>query len=173
MKNRGFEIVRNDKRQHKYPTPTIQADHKIDINGLKWYVPEIILPKRSDQRSAGYDFHTPNGVTLFPQQKTIIWTDVKAYMHQDEVLEIYIRSSLAIKNGIMLSNNVGIIDSSYYSNEGNDGNIGIAVVNTTGITVTLEAGDRIAQGVFKKYLITDDDATILTERKGGFGSSGK
>ena len=106
-------------------------------------------------------------------QKTIIWTDVKAYMQDDEMLNLYIRSSLGIKNGLMLCTSVSVIDSSYYNNEGNDGNISIAVVNTTGVTVELKAGERIAQGVFTKYLKADVDEVLASERIGGSGSSGK
>ena len=36
----------------------------------------------------------------------------------------------------------------------------------------INAGDRIAQGIFIPYLITDDDDTTDV-RKGGFGSTGK
>lgn len=165
-KQRGFEIVRDTsrtafdvltdekKKQHKFPT-------------------EIKLPTRADKGSAGYDFYIPKDIMLLPMQKTIVFTDVKAYMQSDEVLEIYIRSSLAIKHGLMLSNNVGIIDSSYYSNEGNDGNIGIALVNTTGRAVELKAGDRFAQGIFRHFLVADEDEVLASERKGGVGSSGK
>ena len=77
-------------------------------------------------------------------------------MQPDEVLEIYIRSSLGIKKGLMIPNNVGIIDSSYYNNPDNDGNIGIALVNTSGKEVTINAGERVAQGIFKKYLVADN-----------------
>lgn len=173
MKNRGFEVVRNEARHHKQTIPSIHADQRIDIGEERYYVPEVILPVRSDARSAGYDFVAPDAVTLNPMQKVIVWTDVKAYMQEDELLEIYIRSSLAVKNGIMLSNNVGIVDSSYYSNDGNDGNIGIAIVNTTGVTVTIQRGERFAQGIFKKYLKADVDEVIADHRTGGFGSSGK
>ena len=43
----------------------------------------------------------------------------------------------------MLTNNNKV--DSYYNNPDNDGNIGIALVNTSGIAVKLDAGDRIAQ----------------------------
>lgn len=167
IRNRGFEIVQDKnrtafdvftdekKKQHKFPT-------------------KITLPTRADTRSAGYDFYIPKDLTLLPMQKTIIFTDVKAYMQQDEVLEIYIRSSLAIKQGVMLSNNVGIVDASYYNNENNDGNIAIPLVNTTGRAVELKAGDRIAQGIFKKFLVADEEEEVLTSKRiGGLGSSGE
>ena len=38
--------------------------------------------------------------------------------------------------------------------------------------ISLKKGDRIAQGIFLEYGITEDDET-LTERKGGIGSTGK
>ena len=93
-------------------------------------------------------------------------------MNPDEVLMLYVRSSIGIKKGIVLSNGTGIIDCSYFSNPGNDGNIGLALFNTSDKEVVLEAGERIAQGIFMKYLITDDDDVLNAQRVGGFGSSG-
>lgn len=169
--SRGFEVVANEHRKHKVEEPTKYMDTKVEVDGKKFYVPEIKLPTRADKRSAGYDFYCPIDVEILPAHKQLIFTDVKAYMQDDEVLELYIRSSLAIKKGLMLTNNVGIVDASYYNNEGNDGNIGIALVNTSGTSVKLKAGERIAQGMFKKYLIADEDNTQHEERIGGIGSS--
>ena len=78
-------------------------------------------------------------------------------MLADEVLEVYIRSSLGVKHLLALANGTGIIDSSYYGNPGNDGNIGICLVNWGSEPVVIEKGERIAQGIFKKYLVADDD----------------
>jgi dUTP pyrophosphatase len=171
-KARGFEIVRDDARVHKFDKPTTTSFTPVEVNGKRFFIPDVQLPTRADPRSAGYDIYLVSDVQLLPGHKQLIFTDVKAYMQEDEVLEIYIRSSLAIKQGLMLSNNVGIVDSSYYGNEGNDGNIGISIVNTGGTSVTLKAGERIAQGIFKSYLKTDNDSAS-GERTGGFGSSGK
>lgn len=165
-KQRGFEVV-DDKHRTAFEIFTDEKKRKHQ------FPLEIKLPTRADGGSAGYDFYLPKDLKLLPMQKTLVFTDVKAYMQPDELLEIYIRSSLAIKKGLMLSNNVGIVDSSYYNNEGNDGNIGIALVNTTGITVELKAGERIAQGIFKKFLVIDEDVVESDKRVGGIGSSGK
>ena len=62
---------------------------------------------------------------------------------------------------------------SYYSNPGNDGNIGLPLFNTSDKEVRLEAGERIVQGIFMQYLVADDDAVLSLKREGGFGSSGK
>lgn len=165
-KQRGFEVVRDSART--------AFDIFTDERGKKHQFPKKInLPTRADPRSAGYDFYVPKDFELLPAQKTILFTDVKAFMQPDEVLKLYIRSSLASKQGLMLSNNVGIIDSSYYNNEDNDGNIGIALVNTSGKVVRLKEGERVVQGIFEKFLTADDDTVEGEERTGGFGSSGK
>lgn len=131
-----------------------------------------VIPVRGDSRSAGHDIATPITVTIPPRGKVLIWSNIKTYMQDDEVLELYVRSSIGIKKGIVLSNTVGIIDSSYYSNPDNDGNLGLALYNTSDKEVTLDAGERVCQGIFKKYLVADNDITLNTERSGGIGSTG-
>lgn len=164
-KVRGFEEVIDSKKQY---------GKVVDVFGEKKVTyPPVQLPVRADSRSAGYDFFSPIDVTILPKEKVILWTNVKAYMQEDEVLEVYPRSSMGIKKGLMLANTVGIIDSSYYENPDNDGNIGLALLNTSGTAIEIKRGERIAQGIFKKYLIADNDSTIAEERKGGFGSSGR
>ena len=72
----------------------------------------------------------------------------------------------------MLVNTTGIIDSDYYENPDNDGNIGFAFYNMSDVDVLIKAGERVLQGIFEKYLVTeDDDANEV--RTGGTGSTGK
>lgn len=165
-KLRGFEVV-DTKFRTAFHTLT-------DEKGKKYEIPvDIKLPVRSDVRSAGYDFFLPKDIIVLPGHKTLIFSDVKAYMQPDEILQIHIRSSLGIKQGLILSNITGIIDSSYYSNPDNDGNIGLALLNTSGTAIKLREGERVAQGIFIKYLTADNDQPTSEERKGGIGSSGK
>lgn len=131
-----------------------------------------IIPKRSDCRSAGYDLYTPKDVIVYPKKAVKVITNIKAKMEDDEVLMIYVRSSIGIKKNLMLANGTGIIDSSFYNNPENEGNIAIVLYNYGDTMQVIKQGDRIAQGVFVKYLITDDDQPINQERVGGIGSSG-
>ena len=130
----------------------------------------IVLPKRQTEKAAGYDFYLPYDIFLNVGESIIIPTGIKASMEDDEVLEIYIRSSMGIKKGLCLMNQVGIIDSDYYNNPDNEGHIMIAVKNCGNQDINLKCGERIAQGIFKKYLITDDDVPVST-RTGGIGST--
>ena len=119
------------------------------------------------------DNRIPTRVVIRPNTKVVVPTDIKAFMQDDEVLELHVRSSIGIKRGIVLSNITGIIDSSYYSNVDNDGNICLALWNTSDVDVVLEAGERVCQGIFKKYLIAGDDNYLSEERVGGIGSTGR
>ena len=144
---RGFEVVDSSKKKHDIYTK---------------------LPIRADDGSAGYDFYSPTSVEISPGGKTTIWTDIKSYMNKDEVLKIYPRSSMGIKFGVQLANTTGIIDSSYYGNPDNDGNIGICIMNNSTESYSVSTGDRIGQGIFQKYLIADNDDTLNKERVSGF-----
>ena len=95
-------------------------------------------------------------------------------MQPDEVLSIHIRSSLAVKRSLVLMNSVGIVDADYYNNEDNEGHIFIALWNRGHEDVVIEQGERIAQGIFQKYLTADgDEAGHGDVRRGGFGSTGR
>lgn len=130
---------------------------------------EVKLPTRASEHSAGYDFYSPVDITIQPNESVLIWTDVKAHMYYDNVLLIFVRSSMG-KHPVVIANGTGIIDSDYYGNESTDGNIGFRLLNLGDKPYEIKTGDRIGQGVFVKYgTIKDDKAS--GERTGGFGSS--
>lgn len=147
-KIRGFETVRDNAR--KFP----------DV--------EIKLPTRGTSKAAAYDFYSNNTYIIEPNHIAKIWTDVKAYMRDNEVLLLDVRSSMGGK--FMLANTIGVIDSDYYSNKDNDGNIGIYLKNISDKTLIIEEGERIAQGMFFTYLVADNGNTDEI-RSGGFGST--
>ena len=132
---------------------------------------EITLPHRATPQSAGYDFHILEDLTLKPGEIKKVPTAIKANMNSDEVLMIYIRSSLGFKYNMRMCNQTGIIDSDYYNNKDNEGHIFIAIQNEGQETVNLKANDRFAQGIFMKYLITDNEEEITSTRTGGIGST--
>lgn len=147
---RYFEVVKNEFRKNEG---------------------EIKLPTRASEHSAGYDFYSPTDAVVPPHESVMIWTDIKAHMYYDNALIIIPRSSMG-KHPIMIANTVGLIDSDYYGNPDNDGNIGFRLYNLSDIPYEIKAGDRIGQGVFMKFGTVKDDVTT-TKREGGFGSSGQ
>ena len=130
----------------------------------------IQLPTRLTEHSAGYDFYSPIDTIIQPNCSKLIFTDICAKMYYDNVLMLYVRSSMG-KHPIVLANGTGIIDSDYYGNEDNFGNIGFRLLNLGDTPYEIKIGDRIGQGIFVKYgTVKNDNAT--GERKSGFGSTG-
>lgn len=83
-------------------------------------------------------------------------------------------AALPSKNTSPLVNNQGIIDADYYNNEDNEGHIMLALLNMGTEPVVLQKDERVAQGIFYKYLVADGDAdTDKAVRGGGFGSTTK
>ena len=144
----------------------------------------VNLPKRATKNAAGYDFEAAEDVVIpsiwkqiaagVPKEKvkpTMVGTGIKAQMDEDEVLMMYNRSGNP-KLGLVLANGVGVVDSDYFENPGNDGHIFFAFFNFSPEDLLVFKGQKIGQGVFQKFLLTDDDKTTGI-RVGGFGSTGK
>ena len=136
----------------------------------------INLPVRKTKFSAGYDIEAAED-TIIPSFKkgmkpTLVKTGVKAYMGEDEVLILANRSSNPGKKGLILANSIGVIDSDYYGNPDNDGHIMFAFYNIKDEDINIKKGEAIGQGIFQKFLITDNDVTT-GKRTGGFGSTSK
>ena len=125
------------------------------------------LPERQTKASAGYDFYVIEDVEIPAYGTVMLPTNVKAYMQEDEVLMLYARSSLAIKRGLILQNTTGIIDSDFFPHE-----IKVALRNTTDQPVKLLKNERCAQGIFLKYLVSDN-GNLDNTRDGGIGSTKK
>ena len=101
---------------------------------------------------------------------TLIKTGIKAYFESDEVMYLFNRSSGPSKRGLVLANSVGVFECDYYSNPTNDGEILVSMYNFSNDDILIKKGERIAQAVFQKFLITDNDSAT-GNRMGGFGST--
>lgn len=161
----------------------------------------IKLPERQTKNSAGYDFEAAEDVYIEsiwkvaakrlvakvnpiaqdsfkfafegdPIKPKLVRTGIKAYMQEDEALFLYNRSSNPLRKFLILGNGVGVIDSDYYNNIKNEGEIMFQFYNLGLWDITIRKGERIGQGVFKKFLKADND-NASGERTGGHGSTSK
>ncbi len=153
-----YDRDNESKRGFKVVNPTMRkSDH-------------VHYPTRGSVNSAGYDFYADKDYTVAPNEIIKVWTDIKAYMQPDEFLMLDVRSSMGGK--FMLANTIGIIDSDYYENPDNDGNICFMLKNISNEVQHIERDNKIGQGIFMEYLKIDNDNTTI-KRNGGLGSSGK
>ena len=108
---------------------------------------------------------------LKPGAAELIGTGISIYIADPELAVVLLpRSGLGHKNGIVLGNLVGLIDSDY------QGPLMVSVWNRGTAPFTINPGDRIAQMVFVPVVQVGfdvvEDFSNTTRGAGGFGSSG-
>ena len=145
---------------------------RVTSTGYEMKEPNFNLPVRGTKNSGGYDFFAMEDIILEPNKITYVPTGVKCKMQDDEILILANRSSNPKKKGIILASGINIIDADYYGNEDNDGEISLILQNITSEPVKINKGDKTVQGVFLKYLLTEND-NVNNERISGIGSTGK
>lgn len=149
---------------------------RVLYNGFESIEPDFNLPKRSTKHSAGYDFECIETITIKPykfgDQPTFVPTGVNCKMPENEFLMLVNRSSNPKKKNLVIPNSLGIIDSDYYGNPDNDGEIMFAFYNFGTEDVVIEKGYHLGQGIFIEYKTTTNDIAE-GDRSGGFGSTDK
>lgn len=133
---------------------------------------DYMLPKRATIGSAGYDFYAIKDYVIKPGEIIKIPTGYKVSLENDEVLLIVVRSSMGFKWNVRLTNQVGVIDSDYYNNIDNEGHMFVSLENEGDKEYVINKGEAYVQGIFMKYLLTDDDNTV-GNRISGIGSTNK
>lgn len=130
------------------------------------------LPQYHTIGSAGFDLSARVETTIDPKQIARIPSGLIIGTPAGYVLTLAARSSLASKKGLMLANGVGTIDSDFC---GPEDEILISVYNFTDQSVTVEKGERIAQGLFLKVEQGEWEEVeeISKQSRGGFGSTDK
>lgn len=107
---------------------------------------------------------------LDPGCRALIPTGLYVAIPEGYEIQVRPRSGLALKEGISLCNTPGTIDSDY-RNE-----IGVILINHGLKPVVIEDGERIAQLVLNQVPQiewVEVDSLDETDRKGGFGHTGK
>jgi len=142
---------------------------KKDIEEEKNLYNEYVLPTRKTKYSAGYDLIAINDFEIAPGEIKKIATGYKANMLEDEMLMIFVRSSMGFKYNVRMCNQVGIIDKDYYNNIDNEGHIFVKLQNEGNEIFRIKKGEAYAQGIFTKFLTCGD--IVNDERTGGIGST--
>lgn len=137
---------------------------KKDIKDDKVLYESYNLPKRETRTAAGYDFYALYDYILKPGEIMKIPTGVKVCMEDDDVLLLIDRSSMGFKYNVRMCNQVGVIDADYYNNNDNEGHMWIRIQNEGDKDYVVKKGDGIIQGLFIKYLTTDDEEDNFINR---------
>jgi dUTP pyrophosphatase len=132
--------------------------------------PEAKLPKYAHAGPFGdlaADLYSVTGVAIEPHKTALVPTGIAMAFPAEYGALIEDRSGLAVKGITTLA---GVIDPGYR------GEIKVVLINITDATITLNAGDRIAQlRMVRKIEATFeevDDLDATHRGEGGFGSTG-
>jgi dUTP pyrophosphatase len=130
------------------------------------------LPEYQTSGAAGFDFYARESTTIAPHTLAKIPSNLIIATPPGYALIMAARSSLSFKKGLKQANGIGVIDSDFC---GPNDEISIAVHNFTNEPVTVERGERIAQGLFVKVeqAVWNEVAEMTAASRGGFGSTGK
>lgn len=129
------------------------------------------LPRYESAGAVGFDLITRETTVVEPGKIALVPGNVIVKVPAGYLLMITPRSSLPRKKGLICPHSVGIIDQDYH---GEKDEILVQVQNITDKPVTVERGERIAQGLFVKIEKAEfqEVETHGAETRGGFGSTG-
>lgn len=131
---------------------------------------DAIIPSYQTKGSSGFDLSSIEGCNIKPGERKILKTGLKIAIPEGFELQIRSRSGCSIKQGLVVLNSPGTVDSDFRQE------IGIIIINVSNIAIDINPGDRIAQGVVcpvMKIKFIEVSSLNETERIGGFGSTDK
>lgn len=134
----------------------------------------IPFPTYATQGSAGLDLRVciDKPIQIAPQETVLLPTGISIYIADPKLAAVILpRSGLGHKNGIVLGNLVGLIDSDY------QGELKISCWNRGIEHFNVNPGERIAQLVFipvvQAAFEVVDEFVESSRGDSGFGSSGR
>lgn len=135
---------------------------------------ELPLPEAATAGSAAIDIRACIGkpVDILPGEHVLVPSGFAIGIPGGDYAGfVFARSGLAVRNGICLSNGVGLIDSDYR------GEIKVGLMNTSHTAFRICPGDRVAQLAFMPVctaqLVQVGELSETERGEGGFGSTGR
>lgn len=131
---------------------------------------DLPLPRYETSGSVGFDLLARETTVIEAGSIVLIPSNVIVEIPEGYMLVVASRSSTPKKKGLLPPHGIGIIDQDYC---GPKDEIGIQVYNFTNQPVTIERGEKIAQGVFVRVdrFTWEEVDEMQQESRGGFGST--
>lgn len=132
--------------------------------------PNAWIPEYKTSGALGFDIGILEAVIVPAHGDAFARTGLGFGLPDGHGLFIFPRSSIFKKQRLMLANSVGVIDPDF---SGAEDELKLHFYNPTDTDITLEAGQRLVQGVILPVVIAElfEGAADVASR-GGFGSTG-
>jgi dUTP pyrophosphatase len=133
--------------------------------------PSVPLPAPATVGAAGFDLSAAEDCEIPAGQIRLIGTGLVIKVPEGHFLAVFARSSTPLKRGLVVANGVGVVDPDYC---GPTDEVKIQLLNVTTTAVTVNRGDRIAQGIVlaAPRIEWQEAAVTPAPSRGGFGSTG-
>jgi dUTP pyrophosphatase len=133
--------------------------------------PSVPLPAYQTAASAGFDIAAAESVRIESGEVRLVRTGLVVQAPDGYFLALVVRSSLPLKKGLTLANNIGVVDADY---SGPEDEIKVELLNLTAVPVEVVKGERLVQGIFLpvRQVEWQEIDRLEGESRGGFGSSG-
>ena len=128
------------------------------------------LPVYETEGSVGFDLLAREETTIAPEEIVLIPANVIVEVPAGYALIVASRSSTPRKHGLTKPHGIGVIDNDYC---GPADEVKIQVKNFRQAPVTIQKGQKIAQGLFVKVdrLEFEEVDEMKARSRGGFGST--
>jgi dUTP pyrophosphatase len=128
------------------------------------------LPVYETGGSVGFDILARETVTINAGTIELIPGNIIVEVPEGYMLAVASRSSTPKKKGLTPPHGFGVIDRDYC---GPEDEVKIQVYNFSGSAVTIERGEKIAQGVFVRVdkFEWEESEVMQKQSRGGFGST--
>jgi dUTP pyrophosphatase len=129
------------------------------------------LPEYHTKGAAGFDIYSRISTTIPAHSYAKLPNNLVVETPEGYMLLMVARSSTFKKKGLILPNAAAIFD---YDFRGDDDEMIIQVYNMTNEAVKVDAGERIAQGIFVRFDQADwqEVDKMNNQNRGGLGSTG-
>jgi dUTP pyrophosphatase len=140
---------------------------KIKIKRIDKTLP---LPIYETSGAVGFDLVARETTLIDPSKIELVPANVVVQVPKGYMLALFSRSSTPQKKGLLKPHSVGVIDQDYC---GDNDELKIQVYNFTSQTVTVERGEKIAQGVFMRVdqFEWEEVDKMSSPDRGGFGTT--
>ena len=136
---------------------------------IKRIDPALPLPEYHSPGAAAFDIYAREDTAIASKSLGLIPTNLIICTPPGYMLAISPRSSTPRKKGLLIPHGIGIIDQDYC---GPQDEIYVQVQNVSNAPVTVERGERIAQGLFVKVERAEwHEIGVQGKSRGGFGST--
>jgi len=132
---------------------------------------DLPLPAYQTKGAVAFDLYTRIDKVIYPKTIEKLPSNLIIQVPENHALIIANRSSLAVKRGLTLANNIGIVDQDYC---GPKDEIHLHLYNFTDKPIFVKRGERLCQAL----IIPIEKATfketeqIAANSRGGFGTTG-